>query len=134
MTFTTELQCLTWVCLATALMWIPYILARMATRGIMATMGNPDPSLPADPAWADRAHRAHTNAVENLVLFAPLVIMAAMLGISTPLTVIAAKAYLAARVAHYFIYAAGIPVLRTLAFAVGFLAQLAFVAALLGIG
>ena len=113
-------------------MWIPYTLARIFTRGLMAALGNPDPSYPPDPAWAERTRRAHANAIENLAVFAPLVLIAALAGVSTPATVFAAKLYLAARLVHYVVYAAGIPVARTLAFAVGVGATLVFVAALLG--
>jgi uncharacterized MAPEG superfamily protein len=131
MTFSQELYFLTLTAAATALMWIPYTMARIFTRGSMATFANPDPSHPADPAWAERARSAHANAVENLVVFAPLVIIAALIGISTPATVFASKAYFTARLVHFFVYAAGIPVIRTLAFFAGFGATMVFVVALL---
>ncbi|GAC1046282.1 MAPEG family protein [Rhizobium sp. No.120] len=132
MQFTTELYLLTLTALATALMWIPYTLARIMTRGLMPALRNPSPSMMPDPDWAERARRAHANATENLVVFAPLVLIASMLGITTPATVVAAKVYLIARLAHYVIYAAGIPVLRTLSFVAGFAAALIFAAAILG--
>ncbi|HEV2508216.1 MAPEG family protein [Bosea sp. (in: a-proteobacteria)] len=132
MTLTPELYCLTLAAAATVLMWIPYMLARIVTRGLMAAMANPDPSFAPDPAWAERARRAHANAVENLAVFAPLVLIAALAGISTAATVFAAKLYLAARLIHYVVYTAGIPIIRTLAFAAGFGATIVFVAALLG--
>ena len=130
---TPELYYLALVATATLLMWIPYMAARILTRGPVRTLGNPaDPSAPSDPAWAERARRAHTNAVENLVVFAPLVIILALTGISTPGTVLASKVYLGARLIHYLVYAAGIPVVRTLAFAAGFASTLAIAIALLG--
>ena len=132
MKLTPELYFLVLAVFATALMWIPYLAARIGTRGLLPAMGNPDPSQAPDPAWADRARRAHLNAIENLALFAPLVLVAAFAGISTPATVLAAKTYLVARLVHYLVYAAGIPVVRTLAFAAGFVATLVFAMALLG--
>ena len=130
---TPELYYLTLVAAATLLMWIPYMAARILTRGPLRTLGNPaDPKAPSDPAWAERARRAHANAAENLAVFAPLVIILALNGISTPTTVMASKIYLGARLTHYLVYAAGIPVIRTLAFAAGFAATLAIAAALLG--
>jgi len=132
MKLTPELYCLTLVALATILMWVPYTLARIVTRGVMAALANPDPSFAPDPAWAERARRAHSNAIENLAVFAPLVLIAALVGVSTPATVFAAKLYLAARLVHYPVYAAGIPVVRTLSFVTGVGATLVFVAALLG--
>jgi uncharacterized MAPEG superfamily protein len=131
MKFTPELYFLTLVASATILMWIPYMITRILTRGLMAALGNPDPSYPPDPAWAERAQRAHTNAIENLVVFTPLVLVAALIGVSTPATVFAAKLYLAARLVHYVVYAAGIPVVRTLAFVAGVGAMIVFAATLL---
>ncbi|WP_321939329.1 MAPEG family protein [Burkholderia cepacia] len=132
MTFSPELHLLTLTALATLLMWIPYMLARIMTRGPMAALNNPGPSRPPDPPWAERARSAHANAIENLAVFAPLVLMCAMTGASGPATVFAAKLYLGARLIHYVVYAAGIPVVRTIAFLAGFAATLTFAVALLG--
>jgi len=66
-------------------MWLPYILNRIMTRGLMPALK----SGPADSphsAWAERAILAHKNAVENLVVFAPLVIATHILGMGTSLT------------------------------------------------
>ncbi|MCW6508778.1 MAPEG family protein [Hyphomicrobiales bacterium BP6-180914] len=43
-------------------------------------------------------------------------LIAAIAGVSTPATVLAAQVYVAARLAHYLIYAAGIPVARIFTF------------------
>jgi uncharacterized MAPEG superfamily protein len=116
MTYTTELHALAFVATATALMWAPYVFGRMSTFGIRAPIGNPGPGYPVDPPWMDRARRAHANAIHNLAVFAPLVLVAAMVGVTTPATRAAAWTYVGARLAHYAIYTAGIPVFRTLAF------------------
>ena len=58
-------------------------------------------------------------------------LIAAATGVTSPSTVLAAQTYLVARLVHYLVYAAGIPVLRTLAFVVGVGATLVFAAALL---
>ena len=128
---TPELYLLALVAAVTALMWIPYTAARLFTLGPARTLGNPDPAFPSGPAWADRARRAHANAVENLAVFAPLVVVAALVGVSGPATILASKVYLGARLTHYVVYVAGVPVVRTLAFAVGFVATLVFAAAVL---
>jgi uncharacterized MAPEG superfamily protein len=132
MKFTPELYVLTLTASATLLMWIPYMAARIMTRGLLAALSNPDPSYPRDPAWAERARLAHANAIENLAVFAPLVLISGAMGMSTPATVFSAKLYLFARLVHYVVYAAGIPVVRTVAFLVGFAATLVFPVALLG--
>ena len=119
MKYTTELYCLTIISAATALMWVPYVLARMTTHGVLRAVGTPGPGYPVDAPWADRARRAHINAIENLAVFAPLVLVGAVIGVSTTATVLSAQTYVAARLLHYIIYAAGIPVVRTIAFLIG---------------
>jgi len=69
--------------------------------------------------------KAHVNAVENLVVFATLVLVAHVLGISNSTIAGASVVYFWARVVHAAAYTFGIPWARTLAFTVGFLAQAA---------
>lgn len=64
-------------------------------------------------------------------MFAPLVLVCAIIGISTRTTVLSAQIYVAARLAHYVIYAIGIPVVRTIAFLAGADATLVIAMALL---
>ena len=124
MKYTSELYSLTLISTATALMWVPYVTARMTTFGVMRAIGVPGPDYPTDAPWADRARRAHINAIENLAVFAPLVLVSAMIELSTRVTVLSAQIYVVARLAHYIIYVAGIPVLRTVAFLAGACATL----------
>ncbi|HML12061.1 MAG TPA: MAPEG family protein [Xanthobacteraceae bacterium] len=114
----------------TGLMWIPYVLDRSAVRGLGAAMGNPSPGDKPQSPWAQRMMAAHDNAVENLVLFAPLVLVAHELEISNGTTVAACAVYFWARLAHFIVYALGIPVLRTLCWTVGWLALAALVLAI----
>ncbi|HET7396124.1 MAG TPA: MAPEG family protein [Gammaproteobacteria bacterium] len=107
----------------TGLLFIPYILDRIAVRGLMGTMSNPDPNDKPLHDWAQRAKRAHYNAVENLVVFASLVAAAQFAGISTSLTVWGCILYFWARLAHYVVYTLGIPVIRTLCFAIAVVGQ-----------
>ncbi len=129
-TMTSELFWLTLTVIMTGLIWIPYILDRFATRGIMGTFANPMPDSAPPSNWAYRTQNAHANAVENLVIFATLVLILQDMGISTPLTVAACAIYFWARLVHLVVYMLGIPVVRTLAFAVGFFAQAALVVAI----
>jgi uncharacterized MAPEG superfamily protein len=122
-----ELFWLTLTTAMTGLFWIPYILDRIMVRGLMETMDNPKPGAKPQSAWAMRMYFAHTNAVENLVIFGILVLVADSLGISTPLTVAASAIYFWARLAHFVIFALGIPILRTITFAIGFAAQVVMV-------
>ena len=115
-----------WLALTTAmtgLFWVPYILDRIAVRGLMGAMANPSADAAAQSPWAQRMLKAHENAVENLVVFASLVLTLHALGISTAATVGTCAVYFWARLAHVVVYTLGIPTVRTLAFAVGFAAQ-----------
>lgn len=125
-----ELLWLTWTAILTGIMWIPYILDRIAVRGLVGAMGNPTPKDEPQSMWAQRLMHAHRNAVENLVVFASLVFVLKMLNISTPATVAACAVFFYARLAHAIVYWLGIPVLRTLAFAVGFAAEFVLVLAI----
>jgi uncharacterized MAPEG superfamily protein len=71
----------------TGLFWVPYILDRIMARGLAGAMANPSPNDKAQSAWAQRMMAAHNNAVENLVIFAPLVKRSASRPRSPPLPV-----------------------------------------------
>lgn len=118
----TELLYLVLVTVLTGLIWVPYILDRIATRGLMDAVGYPASPKPQS-AWAERMMKAHDNAIENLVVFAALVLAAHALGVSNAAIGTAAVVYFWARVVHLAAYTFAIPWVRTLAFAVGFFAQ-----------
>ena len=115
---TNELVSLTWVITLSAVMWVPYILNTLMVRGLADAVGYPDEPKPLAP-WAQRMKKAHYNSVENLVMFAALVLMLNQLGISNETTVLACNVYFWSRLVHFIVYSAGIPWLRTLSFAVG---------------
>jgi uncharacterized MAPEG superfamily protein len=119
----TELVYLVCVTLLTALMWVPYILDRLTVRGLPDTVGYPQSPKPQSP-WAQRMLKAHANAVENLVVFATLVLVANAAGVSSNATVLACAIYFWARVVHWLAYTFALPWIRTLAFAAGFFAQM----------
>ena len=127
----TELLYLVYVTVFTGLLWIPYILDRIATRGLLDAVGYPENPKPQSP-WARRLLKAHLNAVENLVVFAALVLAAVAAGVSNPVVAGACVVYFWARVVHALAYTFAIPWVRTLAFAVGFFAQAAIAWQLLG--
>jgi len=115
---TTDLEMLAWTTGLTGLMWMPYILARIASIGLMETLSYKSDNAPP-PGWAERARKAHGNAVENLVLFAALVLTAHLAGAANEATAAAAVWYFWARVAHYIVHVSGVPFARTVTFAVG---------------
>lgn len=132
-TLTVELFWLSATATMTAMFWVPYILNRMKERGTWAALWDPQGETRADAHWADRMMRAHRNAVENLVVFAPLVLTLHMTGISTAATAGASMVYFFARLAHYVIFTLGLPLLRVVAFLVGFACQMVLAASLFGL-
>ena len=120
---TIELKYLTFVSLVTALMWVPYILNTIKIRGLINAVGYPENPKPLAP-WASRMKAAHCNAIENLVVFAALVLIANAADISNATTAMACVIYFWARLVHYLVYTFGIAWVRTLAFAVGSLCQI----------
>jgi uncharacterized MAPEG superfamily protein len=120
---TVELKYLAFVTVLTGLMWVPYILNEIMVRGVVDAVGYPDNPKPL-AAWARRMKAAHYNAVENLVVFAALVLTAHAAGISRPAIAASAIAYFWARVVHFAAYTFAVPWVRTLAFVVGVGAQL----------
>jgi uncharacterized MAPEG superfamily protein len=127
---TRELFWLTWTVILTGLMWVPYILNRVQVRGVPGAMANPSRADKPQAEWANRLMFAHDNAVENLVVFAPLVLILNATDYSTKWTVLACAIYFWSRLAHLIVYTMGLPVFRTLAFLVGFVAQAMLVLAI----
>jgi len=131
-TLTPELFWLTLVTLLTSAMWVPYIINWIAENGVVDALWRPmnfDHSQPR-ARWAVRMLRAHENAVENLVIFATLVLVLNALSISTPLTVTACAVYFWARLTHFLCFTFAVPAMRVVSFLVGFGAQVALLAAI----
>jgi uncharacterized MAPEG superfamily protein len=127
---TSELMSLTWVVALTAILWVPYILNMIMVRGLVDAVGYPDNPKPL-AQWASRMKKAHTNAVENLVVFAALVLTLNAAGISNETTVLASNLYFWARFIHIAVYTFGIPWLRTLAFVASWLCSVALLVQLI---
>ncbi len=121
---TSELMSLTWVTALSAVMWLPYILNMIVVRGLGNAVGYPE-NAPPLAAWAQRMKAAHYNSVENLVVFATLVLVADAAGISTDTTVLACEIYFWARLIHLISYTFAIPWVRTLSFAIGWASTIA---------
>lgn len=122
---TIEINYLVLVTALTGVLWVPYILNRIAVRGVKDAVGYPENPKPQS-AWAMRLQKAHGNAVENLAVFATLVLAAHAAGISNESTVLAAQLYFWARLLHAVAYTLAWPWVRTLAFTAGFVSQAIF--------
>ncbi len=130
---TTELYWLTLTVLMTALMWLPYIINRMLEQGIGFAMWDPQGETKTAVIWAERMTRAHKNAVENLIIFAPLVLTLQLTDLSNELTALACIMYFFSRLTHYIVFSLGIPLLRIFAFMTSVVAQFILAFTLLGI-
>ena len=107
-------------------MWVPYVLSAMVNDGLIASFkwqGNEKQRF----IWAERAKRAHYNAIENLIPFAAIVIVAHLAEISNDATAAAATAFFWLRAIHYVVYTVGITYLRGPAYALSWLAQICIV-------
>jgi len=127
-----ELTYTTWSAALTGTLWVPIIINRLREMGIWKALRNPEPDVRPRAHWAYRLAHAHRNAIENLVVFAPLAMGVHMLGLGTSATATAAALFFWSRLAHAAIYTFGIPLLRTVAFLVGFGAQATMVVRLMG--
>lgn len=115
----------------TSLFWMPYIANRLHEQGVFKALWDPHGETGTERPWADRMMRAHRNAVENLCVFAPLVLLVLMTNASTSTTATATMIYFFARLAHFVVFTAGLPVVRVLLFLVGFGCQATLGVALL---
>jgi uncharacterized MAPEG superfamily protein len=118
-----EISYLTYTALFTALLWVPYVLNRISVLGLLSALGYPEnPSPGAD--WAIRLKAVHSNGVENLVVFAPLVLIVEITGISSAATALSCMIFFYARIVHALSYTFAVPYVRTLSFAVSFFAMM----------
>ncbi len=121
---TTELSYLAWTTILTALIRIPWMLNKVAVRGLASVSRYPRDSEPLS-GWAHRLWVAHEDAVDNLVVFGILIGLLHVAGHSNTVTVIAAAAYFWARLVHVVVYAFAVPWIKTAAHVIAFLATLA---------
>ncbi len=69
--------------------------------------------------WNDRLNRAIRNLMEAIAIFVPVVIAVQISGLNNETTAMGAQLFVIARIAHAVVYTAGIPWVRTAAWAVG---------------
>ena len=124
MNLPTELYWMTLSVAMTAIFFVPYVVYKILEIGLWNTLKTPDPEYRAKAAWASRTKRAHNNAVENLVIFCPLVLAVVFLGKQNEITAMASMIFFYARLTHSVVYIADLPAIRTFAFFAGFLVQL----------
>jgi uncharacterized MAPEG superfamily protein len=107
-----ELTLLVWAVLLTVVQAVIAVQGALAQVGLTALAGNRE-GMPEIKGWGGRAARAHRNMLENLVLFAILVVAAVLADKTNGTTLLGAQIFFWARVAYAAVYLAGIPWLRT---------------------
>ena len=112
-----ELMLLAWAVVLTLIQMLVAASGAASQYGVMPLFGNREGLAPL-AGWAGRAQRAHRNMLENLVLFAALVLVAVAAGKTNDMTLLGAQLFLWARFAYAAIYIAGIIWVRTLAWLV----------------
>ena len=108
---------LKYLLLSTLLCFVQVLIAATGANqavGLNTLAGNRE-GLPELTGWAGRAKRAHLNMIENMVLFAALVLIAVTAGKANAMTAMGAMIFFWARLAYAIIYLAGIAWLRTVA-------------------
>ena len=118
-----ELTFLLWSVVITFIQLIISLLGATQQHGLTTLAGNRE-NIGSTSGWAGRAQRAHRNMLENPILFAILVIVAHIAGISNEITVLGAQLFFWGRLAYSFIYVVGIAWLRTVAFLVSILGSI----------
>ncbi len=116
----TELALLVAAVVLTVIQMLIAVVGALLQVGLPVLAGNRD-NAPDIMGWAGRAARAHRNMLENLVLFAILVLTAHAAGKGNVMTMLGAQLFLWGRVAYAVLYIAGITWVRTGAWAVSML-------------
>jgi uncharacterized MAPEG superfamily protein len=114
---TVEFQLLIWSLGLTFVQMLVALVGAILYLGIPKAAGNRE-RIAELPGWPGRARRAHLNMIENMVLFAPLIIAADIVGRDNGMTQLGAELFFWARLAYAVIYLVGIAYLRTLAWLV----------------
>ena len=114
---TPELIYLVWSAVLTFVLMLIAVSGATLQVGLPTLAGNRE-GMPEMTSWAGRAERAHRNMLENLVLFAILVLVAQAAGVRNAMTLLGAQLFFWGRVGHAVLYIAGIPWARTAAWGV----------------
>jgi len=113
---TIELTMLFWAVVLTFLQVIVAVILCAKQASLTELAGNRDTFVPE--GIAGRATRAHRNMLENLPLFATLVLIVHLAGLSSDTSVLGAQVFVIARLVAAIVYIIGIPWLRTAVFGI----------------
>lgn len=115
---TIELTVLAWGCVLGLVHVFAAVRVKTRQYGTKWNMGARDEALPPAEPIVGRLARAQANYFETFPIVAAAILILAVTARSSQWTEIGAIVWLAARVAYLPLYAAGVPVVRTLVFGV----------------
>ena len=127
---------LTMLALSGALLFVLVLIQAAAgaqAQGAMV-MAGPRDKLGEPSVWQARTKRCVDNHREGLIMFAPLILIAADVGLSNTMTVWGAQLFFYSRAAHAGIYLAGLPFIRPIPWTIGMIGTAMVFLALFGIG
>lgn len=107
-----ELKMLVWSVALTIVQMLIAALGAQLQVGLPPLAGNRE-NMPDMMGWAGRASRAHGNMLENIALFAAVVLVAQVAGKTNATTALGAQIFFWARLVYAGVYLAGIPWVRT---------------------
>ncbi len=114
---TIELKMLVWSVALAFVQMLLSVTGALFQVGLPVLAGNRDKPIEY-AGWVGRSVRASYNMLENLALFAPLVLVAQVAGRNSAVTALGAEIFFLARLVYTGVYLVGIPYLRTLVWSV----------------
>jgi uncharacterized MAPEG superfamily protein len=115
---TTELTVLAWGCMLALVHIFAAVRVKTQQYGTKWNLGARDEELPPPRPIVGRLARAQANFFETFPVAAAAIILVSVAGLNDRWTAIGAIMWLAARIAYLPLYAAGVPVVRTIAFGI----------------
>lgn len=104
---------------AAVLIYLPFLVVAYSRLRVGYDQSAPRTMFDKLPPYAQRATWAHQNSFEGFMIFAAAALMAYVTNVNSPIAVVAAIAFVAARLLYSIFYILNIPLLRSLMFAVG---------------
>jgi uncharacterized MAPEG superfamily protein len=129
---TTELTMLAYATALLVVLVIFQAVVGVRAKGAIPLAGHRDDIGPATGFHA-RMLRVVDNHREGIVMFAPLVLIAAVANIHSSSTILGAQLFFYSRLVHAILYVTGIPLVRPLFWAVGIAGTVMVLLAVLGI-
>lgn len=121
---TVELTYLLWSALLAIAQLLVGSAGTMGQVGLSSAVGNREDMPQSFPGWVGRARRAHANLLENLVVFAVLVIVAHLAERNNDMTALGALVFFWARVGFAAAYIFGVSWIRSLLWFAGFVGMI----------